>query len=661
MEKKTIVLDADTSGAEKKLKSVDKDTKSLVKSSGLAGRSITKLGNGFKALGTKMKAAGIGIIIGAFVTLREMLTGNIETARKLEVIYKQFQTVLAVVGDRIADLISGTRSLTSVFSGMGKEVREETRAMRQLTLAIQGVRDAERELVVERAKANFIIAQSRLLAEDETKSREERKEALLNAIQVETEVSEKEIRLAKERAKNMEQEIELGRSSEAEFDKLAQLKANVIQLETASLLRQKRVKTEVNTFDREIATEETKRLKTTSSGVKEKTKSYAELHKEMRKGLDSSKDVEGITKDINEANKSFEEIMKLLDKEEKKYHKTQEATIRNSSTKKREIRKEIETLKSQIRNREAHSERDSQLNEKDALINKIKNDKLNESDKNRLEFLKGKLKDEERAIEKGNERRIRKADEFNTKQEKDLKLHLDKKEEEEKKYQEVIAELRLQASNKLTELLATGEEKELINLDKELERRLAMIIGNKEDELRVFEWYSLQVSNIEKKKNQELIDLETQRIEKSFSIASSFAQSLTQLAGDNVKAQKNAAMLGITIDTAAAVSSVIRNAIPEGGGNPVLTPLIIAELLAIVFGGMAQAKGILSSVPGGSDSGANLQGLQAGIGVGGGDVPRLPTDNNIDLDLPPVQAFVVESNVTGKQVLQNELEIQATL
>jgi len=76
---------------------------------------------------------------------------------------------------------------------------------------------------------------------------------------------------------------------------------------------------------------------------------------------------------------------------------------------------------------------------------------------------------------------------------------------------------------------------------------------------------------------------------------------------------------------------------------------------------MAQAKGILSSVPGGSDSGANLQGLQAGIGVGGGDVPRLPTDNNIDLDMPPVQAFVVESNVTGKQVLQNELEIQATL
>jgi hypothetical protein len=133
------------------------------------------------------------------------------------------------------------------------------------------------------------------------------------------------------------------------------------------------------------------------------------------------------------------------------------------------------------------------------------------------------------------------------------------------------------------------------------------------------------------------------------------------LAGDNVKAQKNAAMLGITIDTAAAVSSVIRNAIPQGGGNPVLTPLIIAELLAIVFGGMAQAKGILSSVPGGSDSGANLQSLQAGIGVGGGDVPRLPTDNNVDLDLPPVQAFVVESNVTSKQALQNDLEIQATL
>ena len=75
--------------------------------------------------------------------------------------------------------------------------------------------------------------------------------------------------------------------------------------------------------------------------------------------------------------------------------------------------------------------------------------------------------------------------------------------------------------------------------------------------------------------------------------------------------------------------------------------------------GVAQAKGILSKVPGGDSGDTELQGLQGGIGVG--DIPRIPAGGNIDLDMPPVQAFVVESNVTSKQALQNDLEIQATL
>ena len=132
-----------------------------------------------------------------------------------------------------------------------------------------------------------------------------------------------------------------------------------------------------------------------------------------------------------------------------------------------------------------------------------------------------------------------------------------------------------------------------------------------------------------------------------------------------IKTQKKFALLGITIDTASAISSAIRGAVKNSAGNPVLTPILIAELLAIVFGGMAQAKGLLASVPGGggSDDGSSgLQSLQSGVSVGSpGDAPRLPTDDILDMDLPPVQAFVVESNVTGKQALQNDLEVQATL
>ena len=55
---------------------------------------------------------------------------------------------------------------------------------------------------------------------------------------------------------------------------------------------------------------------------------------------------------------------------------------------------------------------------------------------------------------------------------------------------------------------------------------------------------------------------------------------------------------------------------------------------------MAQAKGILSKVPGGDSGETELQGLQGGIGVG--DIPRIPGDNNIDLDIdnPVVRRFI---------------------
>ena len=144
MEKKTIVIDADVSKAQKNLKKTEQTTKDLTKSTGFANKGILGMAKGFKAVGVALKAAGIGLIIAAFMTLKEMLTGNIETARKLEVIWKQLTSVIAVIGDRIADLINGTRNLTNVFKGMGREARNEARAMRYLTLAIQGVRDSER-------------------------------------------------------------------------------------------------------------------------------------------------------------------------------------------------------------------------------------------------------------------------------------------------------------------------------------------------------------------------------------------------------------------------------------------------------------------------------------------------------------------------------------
>ena len=722
MEKKTIVIDADVSKAQKNLKKTEQTTKDLTKSTGFANKGILGMAKGFKAVGVALKAAGIGLIIGAFMTLKEMLTGNIETARKLEVIWKQLTSVIAVIGDRIADLINGTRSLTNVFKGMGKEARNEARAMRELTLAIQGVRDAERELVVLRAKADFQIAKSRLLAEDETKSKEERREALLHSIEVEEEVSEKEINLATQRMKNMEQEIELGRSSEAEFDELAQLRANIIRLETASLLRKKRVVTEVNTFDREIAAEQKERAKdvggSVSGSVKKQVNAYEELLKTLKKIKEEEGDIFVLEEEIAKIREQVTTETDKLDKTINKKHRSEqkgvgtkeeikiienevnayEKRIQNIKNLNNIEFKDFDDLRSQLRKARnkfdifyRRAEEDSSkanINERIRLgkelqkleiafnsMKRIEDENFNkESVQTQLKNAEEELKILENSIGKKIASNQRANNKLSNQQEKaGNKREVLLTEEEE-----AIARLKERSVTKMREQIADAETKEINSLVEQHEKLFGMIKGEKEAEIELEEWFYTQLQNIsnkyldqdlakQKQINDEKLAYKTETFNKEmelqqrgFAVASSFANSLGQLAGEDIKRQKNAALLGVAIDTASSLMSAYKIAFSTPGANPISVPLVIAELAAILFSGVAQAKGILAKVPG--DGGApDLQSLQGGIGVGGGDIPRLPGENNVDMDMPPVQAFVVESNVTSKQALQNDLDLQATL
>ena len=83
---KTVNVKVDTGDSKKK---VDGVNKSLGKTGGAAETATKKtkgLAGGFKGMGVAMKAMGIGLIIAAFVKLKDLFSGNIETARKFEVL-----------------------------------------------------------------------------------------------------------------------------------------------------------------------------------------------------------------------------------------------------------------------------------------------------------------------------------------------------------------------------------------------------------------------------------------------------------------------------------------------------------------------------------------------------------------------------------------------
>ena len=124
----------------------------------------------------------------------------------------------------------------------------------------------------------------------------------------------------------------------------------------------------------------------------------------------------------------------------------------------------------------------------------------------------------------------------------------------------------------------------------------------------------------------------------------------------------------ILIDTASGISSAIAGATAAaaaaGPAAPVVTPLLIAQMVGQVLAGVASAKAILKKVPGGGDSGGDENvNIPGGTSVGGigGLVPNLEAISPPEISQQPVQAFVVENDISNSQALQEELEIQATL
>jgi DNA repair exonuclease SbcCD ATPase subunit len=152
-------------------------------------------------------------------------------------------------------------------------------------------------------------------------------------------------------------------------------------------------------------------------------------------------------------------------------------------------------------------------------------------------------------------------------------------------------------------------------------------------------------------------------------LAKGIIGSLGQLAGEGTKAAKAAALAQVMIDTASGISSAIAGATAAaaaaGPAAPIVTPILIAQLVGQVLAGVATAKGILKKVPGPDETIPDNVDIPAGSTGGfsgfGGLVPNIDAITPPGTTTPPVQAFVVENDISDAQALQEELEIQATL
>jgi hypothetical protein len=239
---------------------------------GLVGGIKTAV-TGFKTLRGAIIATGLGALLIAVTSLVSYFTQTERGAQKLRVVMAALGAAVGAVTDAVISLGEGLfklftgdfkgaiETVRKGFEGIGDEIRNDVKAAIELEQAMNRVKVAERELAVDRAEANKQIVQARLIADDLTKSTEERTAAIKRASALEEQVFNKEMTQAKERLRILQAQADLNESDEATLEGIAQQRARVIELETQNFGRRKRLQTEINALlNEELA--KTKELET---------------------------------------------------------------------------------------------------------------------------------------------------------------------------------------------------------------------------------------------------------------------------------------------------------------------------------------------------------------------------------------------------------------
>lgn len=217
----------------------------------------------FSTVKAGIASTGIGLLVIAVGSLISYFTNTKKGAEQLQVAFKAVGAAISVITDRISkiggaivkvfkgDFKGAAEDAKSAVSGLGKEIVEETKQMIELTKTLQKVRDAERDFSKERAQTNKVIAEARLLAEDENASYEERLEALKKANELEISTTEKAIALQKEKLEAKKAEVEASESMAEDLDEIAALEVQLIDMQTASFMKRKRLMTAEETLRKE--------------------------------------------------------------------------------------------------------------------------------------------------------------------------------------------------------------------------------------------------------------------------------------------------------------------------------------------------------------------------------------------------------------------------
>ena len=231
-------------------------------------KSLRTFGAVFKALGIGLIVAGVASLAAAFTSSEEGQNKFIKITKQIGVVVGNVTDILASFGNALLgvgkylgakfrgdtkgaeDAINGVKDsfkeATDAVKNFGEETRKELKIAGELADATAKADRLQRQLLVDRASADRERADLLEKAVDRTNfTLEERIGFLQEASALEEDITNKEIALARIRLSVVEEENKLSGSTKEDLELEAQLKAELIQLETSRLTKQKEVTSQI--------------------------------------------------------------------------------------------------------------------------------------------------------------------------------------------------------------------------------------------------------------------------------------------------------------------------------------------------------------------------------------------------------------------------------
>ena len=709
--KKVIELEVKSAGAVTGLK---KTSDAL----GGVGKGSKGVAKGFKGIGVAMKAMGLGILIGLLSAVFEAFKKN---QKAQDLMARGFDLIQRVVGVVINVFTGALRVVDALTFGMFNLADASDTASASLQRQRNEVRllQAQEQLITLEFQQQ--AETQRQIRDDESKTLEERQAANEKLGQILTEQFNVETANANKALQVAEQELKLDEHNIELQEKVINAKTKVAEINERITSQRSEQLTNINSLNRENR-ELKNTTGGVTTKIKEQTKSYEELNSEMEKALGIDRSVEGIINKIAEAHKVRAEE---IEKEKEELEKLEESKKRSRKASEKDLKTlkgdaavlRLELLEQQMifDQMEGKGAMPFELQMQQQIIDEIK-EKQRLNEEAQIE--------EEKRIKNKNASNIRSTNAHNKEVERQIAEHYQLMEDNEHKHNQLILEAKQMARDELDYFLGTDRERELIDLEEQFSKRMLMVEGMEEEEQRLTEWYANKIQEINKDYDnqeleelkdkldkereleqsyqdfvrvdtisaldQQLEDLKTNyeqqlllnqdNVEKKLEIEAAYLRRKQELIDQDSRTerQKNVEELRKTLGMAAGLYEKgtkkwkrlkIAESIISGATAVVKSlelPFPLNWIQAAVVGAATSAN--IKQIQDTEVTGTTNQGYSPNTSSGGnlgsiseGLAPNLPTDGLNVPEQEPIQAYVVESDVTSSQALQEDLEIQATL